>query len=191
MPATAARGPVFVSAVVSYSLAYDATDVMDNDNLATALEAQIQISIVLIGMVRKPSIDLIVLAKRWGITPEKAQKTIQATTQRGIRTMLHPSLSRWFRTNDRNLLYHCLAHPIFSDMMFASTVSRRGNKCAQVYATDFGWTRAFQMASRSEAHEILLLLFVRDGVPPTCIVTMPENKYKESSTRSSKKQHAI
>ena len=39
IPATAARGPVFVSAVVSYSLAYDATDVMDNDNLAPALEA--------------------------------------------------------------------------------------------------------------------------------------------------------
>ena len=82
IPTTAARGPVFVSAVVSYSLAYDATDVMDNDNLATSLEAQIQITIALIGMVRKPSIDPIVLAKIWGITPEKAQKTIQATTQR-------------------------------------------------------------------------------------------------------------
>ena len=164
IPTTAARGPVFVSAVVSYSLAYDATDVMDNDNLATALEAQIQISIVLIGMVRKPSIDLIVLAKRWGITPEKAQKTIHATTQREISAML-----RWFRTNDRNLRYCCRAHPIFSDMMFASTVSRRGNRCAQVYATDFGWARAFPMASRSEAHETLSLLFVRDGVPLTCI----------------------
>ena len=39
MPATAARGPVFVSAVVSYSLAYNAADVMDNDNLAFSLEA--------------------------------------------------------------------------------------------------------------------------------------------------------
>ena len=76
IPATAARGLVFVSAVVSYSLAYDTADIMDNDNLATALEAQIQISIVLIGTVRKPSIDPIVLVKRWGITPEKAQKTI-------------------------------------------------------------------------------------------------------------------
>ena len=132
IPATAARGQVFVSAVVSYSLAYDAADVMDNDNLATALEAQIQISIVLIGAVRKPSIDPIVLAKRWHITPEKAQKTIHATAQRGIRTMLHPLLSRQFRMNDQNLRYHCLAHPIFSDMMFASTVSRRDNRCPQV-----------------------------------------------------------
>ena len=39
---TAERVPVDVSAVISYSLAYDATDVMDHDNLATALSAQIQ-----------------------------------------------------------------------------------------------------------------------------------------------------
>ena len=55
-----ARGPVFVSAVVSYSLAYDATDVVDNDNLVTALESQ---SALLIGAVRKPSIDPIVFVK--------------------------------------------------------------------------------------------------------------------------------
>ena len=63
IPATAAREPVFVNTVVSYSLAYDAADVVDNDNLATELESQIQISIVLIGMVRKPSIEPIALAK--------------------------------------------------------------------------------------------------------------------------------
>ena len=83
--------------------------------------------------------------------------------------MLHPSLSRRFRTNDRNLYYHCLAHPIFSDTIFDSTVSRKGDRCAQVYATNFGWARAFPMASRSEAHETLSLLFVWNGVPPTCI----------------------
>ena len=96
IPATAARGPLFVTAVVSYSLAYDATDVIDNDNVATALEAQIQISIALIGTVKKLSIDLIVLAKTWGLTPEKAQKTLQVMTQRGIRTKFHHSLPRWF-----------------------------------------------------------------------------------------------
>ena len=89
-----ARGPIFVSAVVSCSLVYDAVDVMDNDNLATALSALIQISIAMISTVGKPSIEPIVLAKRWGITPEKGQTTIQVTMQRGIRTMLHPLLSR-------------------------------------------------------------------------------------------------
>ena len=92
--ATVAKGPVYVSTGISYSLANDATDVMGNYNLATALSAQIQMSIVLIVTVRKPSVEPIILAKRWGITPEKAQKTIQARTLRGIQTMLNHLLLR-------------------------------------------------------------------------------------------------
>ena len=87
---TAAMRPVHVSSVVSYSLPQDATDVMDDDNLATALSTQIQISIALKGTVGKPSKEPIDLANRWSITLEKAQNTIQATTQREIWTMLHP-----------------------------------------------------------------------------------------------------
>ena len=71
--------------------------------------------------------------------------------------------------NGCNLCYCDLSHPVFSDMMFASTVSRWGNKCAQVNVTDFGWARACPMASRSEAHETLSLLLARDGVLPACI----------------------
>ena len=37
---------------------------------------------MLIDIVRKPPVKPIVLAKQWGITMQKAQKTIQATTQR-------------------------------------------------------------------------------------------------------------
>ena len=73
--AIAARGSVLVGVVVSYSLAYDAADLMDNDNLVTAMSAQIQISITLFGTVRNPSIDPVILAERWGIAPEKVQKT--------------------------------------------------------------------------------------------------------------------
>ena len=111
---------------------------MDNDNLAAALESQIQISIALIGTVRKPAVEPTVLTKKRGIIPEKAQKTIQATMPRGIRTMLHTLMLRPFRINDRNCCYCCLAHPVFLDMMFANTLSRKSNRCAQVYATDFG-----------------------------------------------------
>ena len=84
--------------------------------------------------------------------------------------------------NDKNLHYCHLAHPVFSDMMFASTVFGRGNRCAQVYATDFGWARAFSMTSRSETHDTLLLLFVRDGVCQLVYTTMPKRWYKVTST---------
>ena len=74
-------------------LTHDATDVMDNNSLATASSAQIQISIALKGMVRKQSVNPIVLAERWDITLEKVQTTIQATMQRGVWIMLHPLFS--------------------------------------------------------------------------------------------------
>ena len=47
------KGPVFISMGVLYSLAYDAIDVMNDDNIATVLSAQIQVILVLIGTVRK------------------------------------------------------------------------------------------------------------------------------------------
>ena len=52
IPATAARIKIFISAVVLYSLAYYGIDVMNDINLETALEAQIQISTSLIGTIR-------------------------------------------------------------------------------------------------------------------------------------------
>ena len=60
-------GPVYVSAIFLYLLTYDAANVMDDDNLATALSAQIQGSILPIGTIRKPSVEQIILEKRWGV----------------------------------------------------------------------------------------------------------------------------
>ena len=62
-PATAARGSVYVSALISYSLADDTADVMDNDNLVIALSAHIQISVALINTVRNLSVEPIIFAK--------------------------------------------------------------------------------------------------------------------------------
>ena len=69
----------------------------------------------------------------------------------------------------RNICYFILAHPVFSDIMFAHTVSRRGNSCEQVYVTDFRLAQAFPVSSRCEAHETLLLLFAKDGFLQACV----------------------
>jgi hypothetical protein len=45
------------------------------------------------------------LARNWSIDRQTAKRTIDVTTQRGVRTVLHPTLSRRFRTNDRQLRY--------------------------------------------------------------------------------------
>ena len=116
---------------------------------------------------RRKAIDPVTLSKKWGIGLEVAKQTVKVTTQRGIRTVLHPSLSRRFRTNDRALRYRRLQHDMFTDTLISKTTSKRGNKCAQIFGTGFGWTRAFPMKNRSYAHEGLSLLAKRDGAPPT------------------------
>ena len=162
---------------------------MDDDNLATALLAQIQISIVLISMVKKASVEPMVLAKQWGTTLNKTQKTTQDTTQRGIWAMIHPSLRRWFITYDHYIHHSCVTYPLFSDMMFESTVSKSGNRCAQVCATDFGWARVFPITSRSDAHETLSLPFTWDGVPLSCNCNNAKESSKVCSIISSKRLH--
>ncbi|KAI2507367.1 hypothetical protein MHU86_7087 [Fragilaria crotonensis] len=110
------------------------------------------------------------LARNWSIDLQTAKRTINVTTQRGIRTVLHPSLSRRFRTNDRQLRYRRLPIDCFTDTLVSNTVSRRNNRYAQIFATADGWCRAFPMSKKSLAHEGLSLLFQRDGVPNTIIM---------------------
>ena len=117
------------------------------------------------------AVDAETLAKRWGISLKTALKTLQSTTQRVVRTTLHPTLSRRFRTNDRQLRYRRMMHILFSDTFFASTPSwLRKNICAQIYATSFGWCRIFPMRSKADTHETLSLLAARDGVPPKIVM---------------------
>ena len=116
------------------------------------------------------TIDPATLAARWGIGIETARRTIESTTQRGVRTVAHPSLSRRFRTNDRQLRYRRLSTEIYADTLVSKFKSRRGNSYAQVFATKFGWCRVFPIQKKSDAHHALSLLFARDGVPPCIIV---------------------
>jgi hypothetical protein len=109
------------------------------------------------------------LAKNWSISLEAAKQTLQVTTQRGIRTVANPLLSRRFRTNDRQLRYRRIRADVFTDTLESAIPSKRGNKYAQVFATPFGWTRVHPMAKKSNAHDGLSLLFARDGVP-NCLI---------------------
>jgi len=158
IPKTSARGRFVISSVQSYS--HDgAVDLVDDENFAVALEENVNVRISKVSSTPSVALDHETLAKRWNISPDKAKMTIRKTTQRGMRTVLHPTLSRRFRTNDRMLRYRRIPYDMYSDTMFSNTVSRRMNKMAQVYATDFGWSRVFPMKTKGEAHETLSLLF--------------------------------
>jgi hypothetical protein len=90
-------------------------------------------------------VDVATLANNFGIEIEAAKRTHLVTTQRGVKQMIHPSLSVRFRTNDRQMRYRRLPVTCFTDTIFSNSNSRQGNKAAQVCCTANGWARAFPM----------------------------------------------
>ena len=155
----------------------DESDNADDDRIISGV-SQNRLHEALVGHVnvsgveskRRKRLEPSVLAKRWGVGLETAARTLKVTIQRGIRTVLNPSLSTRFRTNDRQLRYRRLRADVYGDTLIAKTKSLRQNKYAEVFATSFGWTRAYPMRLKSDAHEGLSLMFKRDGVPRAIIV---------------------
>jgi hypothetical protein len=54
---------------------------------------------------------------------------------------------------------------MYIDTIFSKIKSKRGNTCAQVFATTEGWTHAYLMQKKLQAHEALSLLLQQEGVP--------------------------
>ena len=79
------------------------------------------------------------LSHKWLFLLKAARRTVEHTTQRGIRKILHPYLSRQLKTNNQALKYNRLKHNVFTEMIQAGTVSRRMNCYSRVYSTEFGW----------------------------------------------------
>ena len=106
------------------------------------------------------------LARRWGTHLETAKRTLDATTQRGVSSILNPTMNRRYRTNNRQLRYRRLSHDILTDTLEASVHSWfRQNWYAQVFATDFGWCQVYPMKKKRDAHHGLSLMATRYGVP--------------------------
>ena len=167
--------PMTISAITSFAQPY--ADISEAHNLVSALERQVKVCSVesltrpgAIASTRSKAVDARTLAMRWQIPIDRAKRTVKRTTQRGVRHVSHPSLTRRFPTNDRMLRYNRLPHSIFTDTLIAGTRTSRGNKYSQIFATSYGWSRSFGLRAKSEAHESLSLLFKRDGVPPEMIM---------------------
>jgi len=82
----------------------------------------------------------------------------------------NPSIMRRFPTNDRMLRYNRLPHSMFTNTLLAGTVSQCGHKCAQVFATSYGWSCNIPMTRKSDAPFAFDQLFKHEGVPPEMIM---------------------
>ena len=182
------RGHIMVINSVTVSTCLDAADVLSDDNFGHFLQSNVNVLHVKVLNIHNlsrldsaPSLGKVqstkgkkvnseTLSKMWNIDQRKALNTVKQTTQRGVRTCLHPPLSRRFPTNDRMMRYKRLPHTVFSDTMAAGVVSTSQNKYAQAYCTQYGWSRVHPMRLKKRAHENLSLIFKRDGVPPKIVV---------------------
>jgi hypothetical protein len=104
------------------------------------------------------------LAKRWAIGQQIAHETMKCTTQAFIRSAIHP-IERRYRTKNQMLRYNRLNCTFYSDTFFSNKMSLLGNKCGQLFVTDFGYSKFVPMKAKSEAG-LALHEMIRDvGIP--------------------------
>jgi hypothetical protein len=159
----------------------DLSPVLDEGILFAELDSittttDVNVSFVKSDMRDRAGVDAITLDKNWGIGIEAAKRMRLVTTQRGIRRMSHPSLTKWLKTNDRQLRYRRLSITMFTDTIYSTILLRQQNKATQICCTDLGFMRAFPMKKESEAHEALSLLFHRYGVPNVMVMDGAKEK---------------
>jgi len=104
------------------------------------------------------------LAHTWAIPNLVASDTLKATTQEFIRSSIHP-VERRFHTKNAMLRYNRLSCQMYSDTFFANCSSLTGNKCAQLFVTDFGYLKFTAMKNKSEAGYALQELIGEVGIP--------------------------
>lgn len=113
---------------------------------------------------RHPDVEAHDLARKWGLGLETAQRTIEVTTQRGIRHAVHP-IHRRYRTNQEQYRYNRLSTKMYSDTMFSTTKSLQGNHCAQIFVNNLNYSKFIPMTSKSMAGHALSECFEDVGVP--------------------------
>jgi hypothetical protein len=126
----------------------DLSSVLDDGTLLAGLDdinLNLNISLVKSEMIDNTGVDAATLAKNWGIGLEAVKRTRLVTTQRGIRRIINPSLTKRYKINDKQLRYRRLPVTMYTDTMFSTILSRQKNKAAQIFCTDFGFVRAFTL----------------------------------------------
>lgn len=118
---------------------------------------------------RSPFANKDEIAQIWAVGQATATDRIKATTQNFIRSALHPIEHR-FRTKQVMLRYNNLACKIYSDIFFSDSISIAGNKCAQLFVSDFGYIKFVPTKLKSEAG-YALQEFLRDNGIPTQVHT--------------------
>jgi hypothetical protein len=128
----------------------DLSAVLDHSTLLAELKHNVNIVAMNVSSVHatmrgKGGVDAVTLAKNFGIGIEAAKRTCLVSTHGRVRKMIHPSLNKRYKTNDRQLIYRRLPVTLFIDTMYSTILSRQGNKAEKICCDGAGWGRAFPM----------------------------------------------
>jgi transposase len=111
-----------------------------------------------------------ILSRRWGVGLDTAKRTLQATTQSGIRNVLAPG-ERKVRQKLDHLAFPNLSGKWYTDTMFSKTESIRGHLVAQVFTNGRGNDHFYPMKGKGLVGPNALMPFVQEVRIPQTIVT--------------------
>ena len=121
-----------------------------------------------------------VLARRWGISLESADRTLKATTQEGLR--LEPrSVERRFKSFGKHLNYPTLMGRWYSDTLFAKCRSIRGFTCGQLFTNGLGDTFIYPLRKKREAGHGLKSFILENGAMKTLITDNAKEEGKQGA----------
>lgn len=119
------------------------------------------------------------VAKRWHIGYQTAQRTLQVTTQLGVRNIRHPAQRR-FRTAMPHLRYPRLKGIWYADTLFFSVKSIRNFKCAHLIGNGMGFARFMPLESKADAYLSLSSFIKQHGITENLVVDGdPTMAYKD------------
>ena len=136
-----------------------------NDRSVSSLRSAKDRSIMAMASTGKTSaLTKEILARRWGCGLESAKKTLQVTTQFGIRNVIHPYDKR-YKTTFNHMRFPTLASKYYSDTMFTKIKSIRGHKMAQVFTDGKGDTHLYPLTEKAAVGSSLMTFIQDIGVP--------------------------
>ncbi|KAI2511648.1 hypothetical protein MHU86_2714 [Fragilaria crotonensis] len=120
-----------------------------------------------------------ILSRRWGVGLDTAKRTLQVTTQSGIRNVLAPG-ERKVRQKLDHLAFPNLSGRWYSDTMFSKTQSVRDtwlHRCSPMVGSD----HFYPMKSKGLAGQNALMPFIQEvGIPQTIVTdNAPEEVHGE------------
>ena len=120
------------------------------------------------------------LSERWHISVTQAEKTLQKTTQKFLRSAILP-LSRRYRA-DRMFRRKTLDGKWSTDTLDGRVKSLDGNRYAQVFANKGYFSKIYPMDSKSKAGDALRLFCAEFGIPHDLTFDGSKEQTKKNTT---------